>query len=84
LNNIVGNSNVSYLELIEDESNHYELSDLRMLVNKLPSNLKKVIVLRYFRGLTQSQTGKSLKMAQSAVSRYEKEALLILREELVG
>jgi RNA polymerase sporulation-specific sigma factor len=84
LNNIVDNSNVSYLELIEDESNHYELSDLRMLVNRLPFNLKKVIVLRYFRGLTQSQTGKSLKMAQSAVSRYEKEALLILREELVG
>lgn len=44
---------------------------------------RRLIYLRYWRGLTQSETGKLLGMTQVQVSRREKRLLERLREELV-
>ncbi|MCM1335051.1 MAG: sigma-70 family RNA polymerase sigma factor [Bacteroides sp.] len=44
---------------------------------------RRLIYLRYWKGLTQSETGKRLGMTQVQVSRREKRLLERLREELV-
>ncbi len=53
---------------------------LRELVFSLPEEEKKLIVLRYFKGLTQEQTARMLGMSQVKVSREEKRILGKLRK----
>lgn len=55
---------------------------LREAVSKLPERQKKVICLRYFRGLTQEKIARMLNVSQVQVSRIEKKALGELRNYL--
>ena len=55
---------------------------LREAVEKLPEQEKTVILLRFFRGLTQDVTGKIMKVSQVQVSRLERRGLRRLREML--
>ena len=52
---------------------------LREAVARLPAQEREVILLRYFRGLTQEMTGRILKISQVQVSRAEKRAVTRLR-----
>ena len=52
---------------------------LKEAIGKLPDREKTVIGLRYYRGLTQEKTAKSLGVSQVQVSRIEKKALQALR-----
>ena len=55
---------------------------LKQAISKLDSNEREIIYLRYFKNLTQSETGRALGMTQVTVSRRESKALARLKEEL--
>ena len=55
---------------------------LRQAVESLPSEEKKLILLRYFKSLTQEQTARMMGMTQVKVSREEKRILKKLQREL--
>ncbi len=70
---------------LADERNEQEDAVNRLAVSQLMEDLdedaKKLIVLRYLRGMTQMQTAKSMGINQVAVSRMEKKILLQLRKK---
>ena len=53
---------------------------LRGAIDSLPDQEKKTILLRFFKGLTQTQTARILRVSQVQVSRLERRALERLRE----
>ncbi len=55
---------------------------LRQCLDDLPPADRELIVLRYWKGKTQGETGKLLGMTQVQVSRREKKILLTLRQML--
>ena len=55
--------------------------DLRRMVAMLPRIEQKLIVLRYFRNYSQSQTARLLNLSQSKVSRMEQMILQKMREK---
>ncbi len=59
-----------------------EQLSLEQELSQLEEKDRQLIVLRYYKGLTQSQTAKILDMTQVRVSRREKKILGILRERL--
>lgn len=60
-----------------------ELMSLKSEISKLPERDRNIIVLRFFRNNTQTQTAEQLGMTQVQVSRREKKILLELREKLI-
>jgi RNA polymerase sporulation-specific sigma factor len=68
------------------ESPDIEIGDilsLRQILNTLDECDRKLIYLRYYKGLTQIQTAQILSMTQVQVSRKEKKILLFMREKLL-
>lgn len=57
---------------------------LRELVDALPEQERKLILCRYYHGLTQSRTAALLGLSQVKVSRLEKKILAALRERLTA
>ena len=55
---------------------------LREAIDSLPERERITILLRFFRGMTQEQTARSLKVSQVQVSRLERKGLAKLREIL--
>ncbi len=55
---------------------------LKQAIEKLGFEEREIIMLRYFKNLTQSETGRTLGMTQVSVSRKEAKALIKLRELL--
>lgn len=55
---------------------------LRSAIDQLPSKERMVILLRYFKGLTQAQTARILKISQVQVSRLERRSLDQLRRQI--
>lgn len=55
---------------------------LKEAIESLPERERQVILLRYFRGMTQESAAKVLKVSQVQVSRIEKRAMELLREKL--
>ena len=56
---------------------------LRQVLSTLDDSDRKLICLRYFKGLTQTQTAKVLGMTQVQVSRREKKILGSMKEKLL-
>ncbi|MGM9522562.1 MAG: sigma-70 family RNA polymerase sigma factor [Oscillospiraceae bacterium] len=55
---------------------------LKEAIRSLPERERMVVVLRYFRGMTQASAAKILGVSQVQVSRLEKKAVQHLREQL--
>jgi RNA polymerase sporulation-specific sigma factor len=55
---------------------------LNQILNSLEEKDRNMIILRYYKNLTQTQTAKILGMTQVQVSRREKKILAHMREEL--
>jgi RNA polymerase sigma-70 factor (ECF subfamily) len=60
----------------------YDGLPLREAVGKLPEDLRKVIILRYFAGFSLSETAASLEIPQGTVVTRQRKALFLLRLEL--
>lgn len=61
-----------------------DLISLRQVMNRLSDDDRQLIVLRYFRKMTQTQAAELLGTTQVQISRREKKILAKLREMLLG
>lgn len=59
-----------------------ERVDLHAAIGALPERERKIIFLRYYKGLTQEKTSKIMRVSQVQISRLEKKAVSLLREAL--
>jgi RNA polymerase sporulation-specific sigma factor len=66
----------------EAEMRQFDRFALHMAIEKLSEKQKKLIILRYFRDMSQIETAKILGLTQVKVSREEKKIIEILRREL--
>lgn len=83
-----GETHLTLESRISDEESDIErLSDsiaLGQAIDKLPPIWKKILILRYFKNMTQQETANFLGLSQVKVSREEKKIMEFLRQELAG
>lgn len=90
LSEVVGgdDSNLTLESRIADDDNQIErVSDsiaLGQAISHMPELWKKIVLLRYYRNMTQQETADVLGLSQVKVSREEKKIMTFLRGELVG
>ena len=65
-----------------EEEGMVERLTLRSAITALPEREQQVLLLRYYKGLTQMNTARVLGVSQVQVSRLERRALDKLRREL--
>ena len=66
---------------IEQMSDHIALSQA---ISKMPPVWRQIVVLRYYKNMTQQETANCLGLSQVKVSREDKKIMAFLKEELVG
>ena len=66
-----------------EEEGMVERLTLRTAIDALPERERQVLLLRYYKGLTQMNTARVLGVSQVQVSRLERRALDKLRRELL-
>jgi RNA polymerase sporulation-specific sigma factor len=85
---VYGEDSVTYEGVIPDEESAMEMERicdriaLSQSIERLPPPWRRIILLRYFRGMTQQATAEVLGLTQVKVSREEKKILALLRKEL--
>ena len=85
---VYGEDTVTYEGVIADEESEREserICDriaLSQCIHRLPELWQKIVLMRYFRNMTQQQTATALGLTQVKISREEKKLLAALREEL--
>ena len=85
---VYGEDSVTYEGVLADEESENEserICDriaLSQSVMRLPLLWRRIVLLRYFKGLTQHETGAILGLTQVKVSREEKKILSYLKKEL--
>ena len=85
---VYGEDTVTYEGMIADEDSENEserICDriaLSQCINRLPPTWKKIVLMRYYRNMTQQQVADRLGLSQVKVSREEKKILAFLKEEL--
>jgi RNA polymerase sporulation-specific sigma factor len=73
---------VTWLEIIEDKNcalneNYIALKDK---IYQLPEKLKQIIIMRYYKDMTQKEVSDIFKVSQVQISRLEKQAIKLLKE----
>ena len=68
--------------LPETAVEEFDALPLREAILRLPEELKSVVILRYFTGLTQEETARALDIPRGTVSTRQRRALELLRLEL--
>lgn len=66
----------------DEELRSFDKLTLRTAIEELPENWRRLIVLRYFRDLSQTETAKLMGLTQVKVSREEKKIIEALRRAL--
>ncbi len=85
---VYGEDTVTYEGVLADEESERESERIcdrvaiSQCISRLPPLWKKIVLLRYYRDMTQQQTALALGLTQVKVSREEKKILASLREEL--
>ena len=85
---VYGEDTVTYEGVLADEDSEREserICDhvaLTQSINRLPPLWRKIVLMRYYRNLTQQQTASALGLTQVKISREEKKILAFLRQEL--
>lgn len=75
------------IETLSSSDDQEEMLDkmlLRGAIDELPEREKKIIVLRYFRDMTQSEVAEKIGVSQVQVSRIESRIIKEFREKLSG
>ncbi|MBO7292681.1 MAG: sigma-70 family RNA polymerase sigma factor [Clostridia bacterium] len=84
--NVYGDEDGITLEgtLYDDEEGERNLNRLAIaeVLGRLPELRRKIILLRYFRDMSQEETARALGLTQVKVSREEKRILAVFREAL--
>ena len=68
---------------IEDEDRRLEHIMLKKIIAELPSKERKVLLLRYFRGKTQTEIANMLGISQVQVSRIESKTLEHIKKLMI-
>lgn len=70
---------------VEDkQEDMLDVMELRSAISTLPERDKKIIILRYFRDMTQAEVAASLGVSQVQVSRIENRIMQSFRDKLTG
>lgn len=69
-------------ELPETVAEEFDALPLRDAIERLPGEIREPLILRYFGGLTVSETARALSIAQGTAATRIRRALLLLRLEL--
>ena len=69
-------------ELAETAAEQFDALPLKEAVRRLPGDLRDVVILRYFTGLTLAETAVVLKIPQGTAASRQRRALKLLRLEL--
>ena len=69
-------------DYVNEEYNNVDIMDLKDAIRELEDRERQIIVLRYFRDMTQQQIAKVLGISQVQVSRIEKKVLVRMRERM--
>lgn len=69
-------------ELPESAVEEFDALPLKQAVARLPKELRAVIVLRFFTGLTLEETGRALSIPKGTVSTRQRRALQLLKLDL--
>ncbi|MDO4485233.1 MAG: sigma-70 family RNA polymerase sigma factor [Bacillota bacterium] len=67
---------------VDEEQQKAELIDLKNAIRELESRERQIIVLRYFKDMTQQQIARTLGISQVQVSRIEKKVLMRMKEKM--
>ncbi len=86
-NNKDGNS-INLIDTIKSDKDESEIITnsltIKQMINELDSKEKEVILLRFYKGKTQSQVAKILNITQVQVSRIERKILENMRKKLAS
>ena len=66
----------------EDQEEIFKKLAIREAIGKLPEREKKIVVLRFFRDLTQSEVARRIGVSQVQISRIENKIMAKFKEEL--
>lgn len=69
-------------ELPETAGEAFDALPLKEAIRRLPAQLRDVIVLRYFTGLTMEETATALELPRGTVSTRQRKALALLKLDL--
>ena len=69
-------------EYVDEEQHNVDLIDLKNAIKDLETRERQIIVLRYFRDMTQQKIAGKLGISQIQVSRIEKKVLKGMREKI--
>ena len=75
---------VETLQTKDDQEDWLDKMILKGAIEELPEREKRIIVLRYFRDMTQSEVAQRIGVSQVQVSRIENRILESVREKLRG
>ncbi len=85
---VYGDEGVTLESIIPSEDHELQqLSDniaLSQAISRMPQMWQKIVLLRYYRDMTQQQTALALGLSQVKISREEKKIFAFLRAELTG
>ena len=70
---------VAVAELPETAQEEFDALPLRDAIGRLPRDLREVIILRYFTGLTLAETARTLDIPQGTAATRQRKALQLLR-----
>ncbi|MEL4860015.1 sigma-70 family RNA polymerase sigma factor [Pseudoflavonifractor phocaeensis] len=68
--------------LPETAAEEFDALPLKEAIQRLPAELRQVVVLRYFTGLTLAQTARALGIPQGTAASRQRRALALLKLEL--
>ena len=68
----------------DDQDDMIDRLELRSAISELPEREKKVIMLRYFRDMTQAEVASMLGVSQVQISRIENKVMEQFRKKLTG
>ncbi len=69
-------------DYVNEEDNNVDIMDLKEAIRELEDRERQIIVLRYFKDMTQQQIAKVMGISQVQVSRIEKKVLIRMREKM--
>lgn len=69
-------------DYVDEEAQNVDIIDLKEAIKELEDRERMIIMLRYFKDMTQQQIAKVLGISQVQVSRIEKKVLNRMREKL--
>ncbi|MDO5414923.1 MAG: sigma-70 family RNA polymerase sigma factor [Bacillota bacterium] len=67
---------------VDEETQNVNLMDLKAAISDLEDRERQIIMLRYFKDMTQQQIAKVMGISQVQVSRIEKKVLIRMREQM--